>query len=52
MKFWIFAHGDQSSEDWLDDYKRRFNAWGAAGVEGVIVWPMRCRRADGSAVAS
>ena len=52
MKFWIFAHGDQSSEDWLDDYKRRFDAWGAAGVAGIIVWPMRCRRADGWAVAS
>ena len=52
MKFWVFAHGDASSEDWLDDYKKRFDAWAEASVEGLIAWPMRILCDDGSTVAS
>ena len=52
MKFWVFAHGDASSENWLDDYKERFDAWAEAGVEGLIAWPMRVLCDDGSTVQS
>ena len=52
MKFWVFAHGDASSENWLDDYKERFDAWAEAGVEGLIAWPMRVRCDDVSTVQS
>ena len=50
MKFWVFAHGGASSEDWLGDYKKRFDAWAEAGVEGLIAWPMRVLCDDGSTV--
>ena len=51
MKFWVFAHGDASSENWLDDYKERFDAWAEAGVEGealgrVVLEPCPCPRSS------
>ena len=50
MKFWIFAHDTGPFDHWMDDHKRRFDAWHAAGVRGIVIGYMNFHLPDGSRV--
>jgi hypothetical protein len=50
MNFWIFAHDTGPFDHWMDDYKRRFDAWHEAGVRGIVIGYMRFHLPDGSVI--
>lgn len=50
MKFWVFVCNDSPLEYWLDNIDQRFDAWSAAGVEGIVVGRMLFRQPDGTQI--
>ncbi len=50
MNFWIFAHDSGPFDHWIHDHERRFDAWHAAGVRGIVIGYMNFHLPDGSTV--
>ena len=50
MKAWVFLCNDSPLEHWMEGYEKRFDAWEAGGVTGLVVGRMQFRQDDGTSV--